>query len=61
MNANKKTRQTAKMTGFASGFLFLFGIVSAVDQDIKYALLYLLSALILFGLDVEFKEKEGDD
>lgn len=58
MNESKKNRQTAKLTGFASGFTFFFGVAFAVDGDLGSALIALLAAFVLFGLDIEFKERE---
>lgn len=61
MNASKKTRQTAKLTGFASGILFLFGVSFAVGGERGTAILALLTAFILFAMDIEFKEREADE
>lgn len=60
MSANKKTRQTAKLTGFASGVVFLFGVTYVVGGEKTGAFLAFLCAFFLYGIDIEFTDREED-
>lgn len=59
MNAQERTRQTSKLTGFASGVSFVFGMAHAVGNEKVLALLAFLATIILYGVDIEFKERKG--
>lgn len=58
MSANKKTRQMAKFTGFASGVSFVFGLAHAAGEETSTALIAFLAAFILYGTDIEFNERK---
>lgn len=61
MSANKKTRQTAKLTGFASGVSVVFGLAHASGGETGTALLAFLCAILLYGIDIEFNDGKDDE